>query len=110
MLYLPYTIKFSARFKMIDLLFYYGIAATYATGSIPQLEGDINQGTLGEVSFNNSAFGIGPGLSTSLRLFNSSKFALLINVSGNLIVYNKHFPAGGDYYNGMWRGEPVIEY
>jgi len=48
------------RFKMIDLSFYYGITATYATGSITQLEGKLNQGTLREASFDNSAYGIGP--------------------------------------------------
>jgi len=98
------------RFKMIDLSFYYGITATYVTGSITQLEGNINQGTLREASFDNSAYGIGPGLSTSLRLFDSNKIALLINLSGNLIVYNERFPAGGEYYNLMWRGGAVIEY
>ena len=80
------------------------------TGSITQFEGDINAGTLKEVKFNNSAFGIGPGILLSFELIKFKKLSFHLNGSGNFILYNEKFPAGGEYHNFMWRGGPMIEY
>jgi len=89
--------------KSLNLSTYWGLIATYANGHIIQLEGSIAQGNLREVRYENSAFGIGPGLLASFQLWNNDKYAIHFNASGNFIVYNKRFPAGGDYYNFMWR-------
>ena len=89
---------------------YWGVLATYARGEITQLEGSIAAGNLREVKYKTSAFGIGPGVSVSYQLWRYSRVALHVNASGHLIVYNKRFPTGGEYYNFMWRGGPSIKY
>jgi len=94
----------------VNLKIYFGLIATYATGSITQLEGSIEEGDLREVNFDNSAFGLGPGLLVSFQLWSSNRFSFYLNGRGNFIVYNKKFPAGGDYYNFMWRAGPAFEY
>jgi hypothetical protein len=99
-----------ATFDKLNLSTYWSVTGTYATGSITQLEGDINAGTLKEVQFDNSAFGIGPGLLLSFKLVEFNGLSLHLNGAGNLIIYSERFPAGGDYYNFMWRGGPMIQY
>ena len=100
----------AAEIEKLNLSTYVGVVGTYATGDITQLEGDINQGTLREVNYKNSAFGVGPGILLSFRLIEIGNVSFSLNGSGHFILYNKRFPAGGDYYNFMWRGGPVIEY
>lgn len=99
-----------SRLDELNLSIYFSITGTYVTGNITQLEGDINAGTLREVRFDNSAFGIGPGLLMSFRLIAIDKLSFHLNGSGNFIIYNERFPAGGDYYNFMWRGGSMVEY
>jgi hypothetical protein len=99
-----------STFDKLHLSIYFGITGTYATGSITQLEGDINAGTLKEVSYDNSAFGIGPGILLGFYIIKLNRISLHINGSGNFILYSERFPAGGDYYNFMWRGGPMIAY
>jgi len=96
--------------EKLNLSIYFGLAGTYVTGSIIQLEGDLSAGTLRDVQYDNSAVGLGPGLLASFRLFDRNKLSIHLNGSGHILVYNKEFPAGGDYYNFMWRGGPVLEY
>jgi len=94
----------------INLSISWGLAVTYASGNITQLEGSIAGGNLREVRYENSAVGIGPGLLASFQLWSNEKFSFHLNGSGNFIVYNRRFPAGGDYYNFMWRGGPSFKY
>jgi lipid A 3-O-deacylase len=94
----------------LNLSIYAGIAITYATGDITQLEEDINQGTLREVKYKNSAFGAGPGILLSFRLIEINKLSFNLIGSGHFILYTERFPAGGDYYNFLWRGGPMFEY
>lgn len=98
------------KIEKFDLSFYAGFTATYADGDITQLEGSLDKGTFREVNYENSAFGLGPVLLADIRLFRNGKFAFHLNGSGGLILYNKRFPAGGDYYNFMWRAGPVFRY
>ncbi len=98
------------EFEKINLSLYAVMTATYATGDITQLEGELEEGTLREVNFENSAFGIGPGLSVDMGLLRVSKLSFHLNGTGSFILYNNEFPAGGDYYNFMWRGGPKIEF
>ncbi len=82
--------------EKVNLSIYWGLTATYATGSITQLEGSLAAGTLREVRHDNSAVGLGPGLLANFRLWSGNKFSIHLNGSGNFIVYNKEFPAGGE--------------
>jgi hypothetical protein len=96
--------------KKVSLSIYLGLTATYATGSITQLEGSIEAGTLREAHYDNSAFGLAPGLLASFQLWSRNNFSIHLNGSGSFVVYNKEFPAGGDFYNFMWRVGPSLEY
>ena len=57
-----------SRVENLNLSIFFSLTATYATGDITQLEGDVNAGSLSEVNFDNSAFGIGPGLLLRFKL------------------------------------------
>ncbi len=99
-----------ADVEQLNLLINWGFIATYATGNITQLEGSLAEGNLTEVQHENSAFGIGPGILLDFRLGGTDKWSFHLQGLGNFIVYNKRFPAGGDYYNFMWRGGPSFKY
>ncbi len=86
------------------------MTATFASGEITQLEGELNQGTLHDVVYSSDAVGIGPGVLTSLHLWQIGKLSLNLEGAGSFIIYNRDFPAGGDWYNFMWRGGPVLKY
>jgi hypothetical protein len=92
------------------LSFYGGLTATYANGHITQLEGEFSQGTLREVKYETNGFGIGPGLLLDYQPWRNDRFSAHLFGSGNLVFYNKEFPAGGDRYNFMWRGGLVLRY
>lgn len=98
------------KIEAINLSILAGLTSTYATGDITQLEGDINEGTLREVKYENEAVGIGPAIRLDLRLWQSYNFSFHLEGSGSVILYNKDFPAGGDRYNFMWRGGPALKY
>jgi hypothetical protein len=70
----------------------------------------LNEGTLKEVNYDNEAIGIGPGILADLRFWRYNKLSFHLDGSGSIIFYNRDFPAGGDHYNFMWRGGPVIRY
>jgi hypothetical protein len=83
------------------LSFYAGLTATYATGDITQLEGELSEGTLREVKYDNEAIGIGPNILADLRLGGINKINFHLDGSGSIILYNKDFPSGGEQYNFM---------
>ena len=94
----------------LPLWTYFDVVGTYATGDITQLEGELREGTLRKVEYNTGAFGIGPGLRLDLELMEIEGLHVDLCGSGHLVLYSQRFPAGGDHYNFMWRGGPVIEY
>ena len=96
--------------ETVNLSILAGLTATYADGDITQLEGDFNEGTLRESNYENEAAGLGPGILLDLRLWHVSKFSLHLDGSGSIILYDQDFPAGGDRYNFMWRGGPILRY
>jgi len=98
------------EFRQINLSVLAGGILTYATGDITQLEGELEEGTLREVNYKNSAFGIGPGALMDLNLPVSSEFSIHFEGAGNIILYSEGFPAGGDQYNFMWRSGPLLQY
>jgi len=101
---------FAARTEPINLSLYFSVTATYAKGSIRQMEGSLQAGTLREARYDNTAFGIGPGLLARFDLFSVGRVSAHLLGSGHLLLYSDEFPAGGDYYNFMWRGGPELAY
>jgi len=89
-------------FKKIHLSPYGGITATYAWGNIIQLN-DSSQ----EVNYDNAAFGIGPVFTLRFEPLVYRGFSLGADASGGIIFYTTDFPAGGDFYNFMWRIGPT---
>nr|WP_092074661.1 acyloxyacyl hydrolase [Dendrosporobacter quercicolus]NSL47627.1 acyloxyacyl hydrolase [Dendrosporobacter quercicolus DSM 1736]SDN07360.1 Lipid A 3-O-deacylase (PagL) [Dendrosporobacter quercicolus] len=59
---------------------------------------------------NSSAVGIGPAYMLRFGKHYSAKLSAAFDISGGLIIYNKRFPAGGEYYNFMWRIGPKFIY
>jgi len=98
------------EFRQINLSVFAGGILTYATGDITQLEGELEERTLREVNYKNSAFGIGPGILIELKLSISKEFSVHFEGAGNIILYTEKFPAGGDQYNFMWRSGPLLQY
>lgn len=92
------------------LAIYLDIVAMYATGSITQLEGELQTGKLKNAKYDNSAFGFGPGLLADLRIYENKKLSIGLEASGNFLIHNKRFPAGGEYYNYLWRAGPSVGY
>ena len=87
----------------INLSFDAVLTATYATGDITQLEGELFEGTLRDVNYKNSAVGIGPGILADLRLLEMGQLSFHVDAGISAILYNKNFPAEGDCYNFMER-------
>lgn len=79
---------------------YRGITITRPYGSI-----DFTQ-----KNQDSSAVGIGPVYMIRNQRDISGKLSAAVDVSGGLILYNKIFPAGGRYYNFMWRVGPQFIY
>ncbi len=89
-------------FKKIHLSPYGGITATYAWGSIIQTDD-----TFQEVEYDNAAFGAGPVFMLRFEPLVYRGFSLGADASGGIIFYTSDFPAGGDFYNFMWRIGPT---
>jgi hypothetical protein len=59
---------------------------------------------------NSSAVGAGPVYMLRFEENHSGKLSVALDISGGFIVYNKRFPAGGEYYDFMWRIGPQFIY
>jgi len=57
-----------------------------------------------------SAVGIGPVYMVRNEKYRSGKLSLAVDMSGGFIVYDKKFPAGGQFYDFMWRIGPQAIY
>ncbi|SFM27400.1 acyloxyacyl hydrolase [Pelosinus propionicus] len=57
-----------------------------------------------------SAVGVGPIYMIRSEKEISGKLSAALDMSGGFIVYDKIFPAGGRYYNFMWRVGPQFIY
>ncbi len=79
---------------------YRGITITRPQGSIDYMRQDQDS----------SATGIGPVYLVRNERELSGKLAAAFDMSGGFIVYDKIFPAGGRYYNFMWRAGPQFVY
>lgn len=85
-----------------------GVTATRATGSITQLEGSFEEGTLRSVTLGSPAWGLGPTVSASLKLAELGPVRLNLDASGSVMFYDRSFPAGGSRYNGMLQAGPSL--
>ena len=79
---------------------YRGITVTRPYGSIDWTQPDQDS----------SAVGIGPVLMVRDQKELSGKLSAAFDVSGGFILYDKTFPAGGRFYNFMWRTGPRFIY
>lgn len=85
-----------------------GAAASRARGSIVQLRGSFDEGTLRSETLDSPAWGIGPTVSASLKLLEARPVRLNLDASGSLMAYDRGFPAGGSWYNGMVQAGPSL--
>jgi lipid A 3-O-deacylase len=98
---LSLNILFSKKPSLDErLAFYTGATITRAWGNVIHLS----------VKQENSAFGIGPVYLLRYKALQLAKSSLLLDISGSLIFYSENFPAGGDFYNFMWRIGPKFTY
>lgn len=81
---------------------YRGITITRALGNVT-LEHQTH-------SQDSSAVGIGPIYMIRSEKHYSGKLSAALDVSGGVILYDKPFPAGGRYYDFMWRIGPKFIY
>ena len=61
-------------------------------------------------SQDSSAVGIGPIYMIRTEKHYSGKFSSALDISGGIILYDNPFPAGGRYYDFMWRIGPRLIY
>lgn len=78
---------------------YRGITVTRPYGSIKLKQ-----------THDSSAVGAGPIYMMRNEKDLSGKLSIAFDMSGGFIVYDKIFPAGGRYYNFMWRAGPQFIY
>jgi hypothetical protein len=85
-------------FAPLHLAGYAGLTATYASGFIVQSEG----------TFDTQAAGLGPILLLRLQPLSLGPLSLGADGVASLILYNHHFPPGGDVYNFSLRAGPSL--
>ena len=85
-----------------------GGTATRARGSITQLQGSLEDGTLRSSVLESSAWGLGPTASASFRLADLGAARVGLDASGSVMLYDRGFPSGGSWYNGMLQAGPSL--
>jgi hypothetical protein len=85
-----------------------GATATRARGSITQLQGRYEEGTLRSEVLESPAWGLGPTASASLKLVDFDTTRVNLDASGSVMLYDRRFPAGGSRYNGMLQVGPSV--
>ncbi len=85
-----------------------GGTVTRARGSITQLQGSLEDATLRSEVLESSAWGLGPTASANLRLVNIGASRIGLDASGSLMLYERGFPSGGSWYNGMLQAGPSL--
>ncbi len=97
------------HFKNSSIMISAGITGTYAWGYSTQWE-PTSDSTEKAIDYKTSAFGIGPVFQIDPTIIKIQRFKLNIEASGGVILYNRHFPYGGDIYNFMFRVGPSLIY
>jgi lipid A 3-O-deacylase len=86
-----------------------GATATRAKGSITQLKGSFEDGTLRTETLDSPAWGLGPTVNANLRVFDVGAARFNLDVSGSVMLYDRGFPSGGSWYNGMVQAGPSLQ-
>ncbi|HEY4800370.1 MAG TPA: hypothetical protein VII99_14920, partial [Bacteroidia bacterium] len=94
-------------FKKTPVLINVGMTCTYAWGLSRQWY-PISDSILKPADHKTSAFGLGPALQIECVMIKVKRFSLVAEASGGFILYDKHFPYGGDVYNIMFRAGPSV--
>lgn len=84
--------------QSIGLQFFAGVTITHAWGNIIA----VNKNNK-EEKFQTSAMGFGPLILLRVQPLTIGRFSFSVDGIGGIILYNKPFPPGGDYYNFMFR-------
>jgi hypothetical protein len=85
-----------------------GVTATRARGSIVQLEGSFEAGTLRSQTLDSPAWGAGPTVGATLKVLEIGPTRLNLEASGSVMAFDRSFPAGGTWYNGMVQAGPSL--
>ncbi len=84
--------------QRISIAIHAGIAATSAWGTITQWNSNFQ-----DVDYPANAFGAGPAYLLGFGVYLTPKLLVAFESSAAIILYNTHFPPGGDIYNFMLR-------
>jgi lipid A 3-O-deacylase len=87
-----------------------GATLSRVTGSITQLTGSLEEGTLREETLSSPAWGIGPSAEARFALLRGAPASLDLDFSAAVLLYDRDFPAGGKRYNGMFQIGPSLTF
>jgi hypothetical protein len=85
-----------------------GVTATRARGSIVQLDGSLEEGTLRAQAMDSPAWGVGPTVAATVKVLDVGSTRLNLEVSGSIMAFDRGFPAEGSWYNGMVQAGPSL--
>lgn len=94
------------RFESLPLSLKLGGIAMRSTGSITQLTGTWEGGDLRTETLDSPGYGIGPAIEASLAIWQGSSGwqpRVSVDLLGGVLLHDRRFPAGGDYYNGTFQ-------
>lgn len=87
-----------------------GLTVSRATGSIEQLQGSFEAGTLRSVTLDSPGWGVGPMAEAQFKLFEMGRLSGSLDATAGVLLYDRKFPAGGDRYNGMGQIGPSLSW
>jgi hypothetical protein len=92
------------------LSLYTGLTASRVTGTITQLTGSYEEGTLKNTTFESSANGIGPVFLLRFDALHQGRSRFFLDASHGILFFDRPFPTGGDRYNGLRRLGASLSY
>ena len=98
------------KFEHPYLELYGGRTVSRARGTITQITGSLQAGTLGNTTLDSAATGAGPVLAARAEFSRRKNFTASVDGSLSVLLYDRDFPAGGSRYEFMWRIRPVLSY
>jgi hypothetical protein len=98
------------RYDPLRLQLRLGGTLSRVTGSITQLTGSFEEGTLREETLPSPAWGIGPSAEAKFALLRTAPATLDLDFSAAVLLYDRDFPAGGKRYNGMFQIGPSVTF
>lgn len=96
------------EWQPLNLKLKLGLTVSRATGSIDQLQGSFENGTLRSVTLDSPGWGIGPMAEAQFKLFDVGRLSGSLDATAGVLLYDRKFPAGGDHYNGMGQIGPSL--